>query len=116
MASFAKSCFPQLLENRHFTLYVHVLDNINKQQACFDSLSATRDTRQKMHVHSLNFFNNGRMNRYWYMYHMPSVFESQHKFAVKQSSCMQQKDSESCGVFCCLFAEQLCCPNKRGQP
>ena len=44
-----------------------------------------------------------------------TVFDGQ-IHPVQQARCPQQKDSASCGVFCCLFAEQICFSEKEIQP
>lgn len=112
--NFCDVMFFPLLENRHFTLYV--IDNLKNQVISYDSMSCSRDNRQKLVRHGnsfFEFFRNGTTNRYWSK--MPTVFDGQiHR--VQQARCPQQKDSASCGVFCCLFAEQICFSEKEIQP
>ena len=112
---FCEVMFFPLLENRHFTLYV--IDNIKENFMCYDSLSRNRDTRQKMANHGqafLDFFRNGRVNRHWG--EMPCVLDAKQTVSVKQASCCQQGDSSSCGIFCCLFGEEICLAKKRIRP
>ena len=98
--------FKFLLEKRHLTLYV--LDNVQNQSKCYDSLSYSSDTRQKM-IHKgrafFDFFQNGKQNRYWTQ--TPIALRDKHCVSAKQVACVQQTDSSSFGVFCCLYAEEV---------
>ena len=102
--------FP-LLQHKHLILYV--LNNCEDKFICYDSRNVSKDTRQTLINHGLafaDFFKSGKIKRYWK--EIPSAVGNLRKAPVQRAKCQQQADSASCGVFCCLFAEEVVQKNK----
>ena len=93
-----------LLKSNHFVLYV-----IDQNKQCilsYDPLRPSLFTSMPKHAKAFaDFFSSGLSLVHWDK--LPNIIQPGGKVAITNSTSVSQNDFSACGLYCCVFAEEV---------